>query len=152
MQNGSAKPLHVENQNRTAKKFGKRSWHNMTVNVVGTRRTTSPTSSPRRQSKSPPVLAINASTSLFTRSDLLSLSSTLPSIATLTCAVCYDSAHSTPDCPPLPRKELLGTTAVRKRHLRKKNTSDRTKRFFNPNRRFSKNDHFRINRHPSSSA
>lgn len=134
---GSTKPSHISNQNATAKQLGKQSWRNASANVVDTGFTQSPTQSSRRQSNSPPVLAIILSTSSFTKTETLSLSLTLPSLATSICEICYDHANFTLGSPLLSRKVLPKLARVREGYLRGKNNDDRHQRNPNPSRQFS---------------
>lgn len=111
-----------------AKRSGKRSLHNKTANVVLKKSTALPNQSSHRRLKYPPVLATNTPTFLLTRFGTTSLSSTQPSRASSTRAMCYGPPHSTLGCQLLLRHAVPNIATIRKEHLRGRNTGDRTQR------------------------
>lgn len=125
IQKERTKPPYNRGQNAKEKQFGKESWINKTINVVKTGFFTSTTRSSRRRSKSSPLYAINMLTTLFTITNVPSLSWTLSSLAMCACEVCCDSAHFTLSRLLLPWLVPSHIAAICEGHLKNKNSGDR---------------------------
>lgn len=125
---GATKPANTNIQAAGSKAYRKHTWNKPSPHAIKTRSSTSLTRASRYGLRSLSVFAIHIPVASCTRSDTLSSSLTLPSLAAAACEVSYIPSHSTLSCCLSPHNWLAALHAIREGIMKKEDDRDRHQR------------------------